>query len=423
MMMSPTQSTPPDRSVFWRIWTAHSTSAFGTAVTTVAMPLVAVLVLNASTFETSLVAAASMCAWLLVGLPAGVIVDRLPLRLVLVSADLIRAAALVSVPLAVYFDVLTLAQLVAVAFVISVSSVIFEVGYSTYLPTVVAKERLIAGNSLIQGSESLSQIAGPALGGSLVQALGAAYSLIADVVSYLLSATLLMTVPSPLDRGQRKAKRNMVAEIREGIGFVRRHPVIRPLVLVGTGFNFATAAIDALTAVFLVRTVHANSFTVGFLIAGLGIGGVVGAAITTALVKWLGATRAAVLTLFLAPVSALLMPLATSGWGLSLFLLGNVGWGACTVTFAIIGRTYRQTAVAPELMPRVVATVRFFSWGVFPVGALLAGVLGQLIGNRGSLLVCCLFTLLIPVPILCSPLRKKPDFLDPATAEPIRTLS
>ncbi|MFJ6384884.1 MFS transporter [Kitasatospora sp. NPDC092039] len=418
-MTSPTQPAPPDRSVFWRIWTAHSTSAFGTAVTTVAMPLVAVLELDAGTFETSVVAAAGMCAWLLFGLPAGVIVDRLPLRPVLVGADLLRAAALVSVPTAVYLDVLTLAQLVIVAFVISVASVIFEVGYSTYLPAVVAKERLIASNSMIQGSESVSQIAGPALGGSLVQALGAAYSLIADVVSYVVSATLLMTVPSPRGGGARKADRNMAAEIREGIEYVRRHPVISRLVFVGTGFNFATAAIDALTAVFLVRTVEADSYVVGLLIAGLGLGGVLGAAVTTSLVKWLGATRAAVLTLFAAPLSALLMPFTSSGWGLSLFLLGNVGWGACTVTFAIIGRTYRQTAVAPELLPRVVATVRFVSWGVFPVGALLAGVLGEAFGNRTALLACCLCTLLIPVPVLASPLRKRSDFLDPEAAAPV----
>ncbi|WP_327306688.1 MFS transporter [Streptomyces sp. NBC_01298] len=410
--MSSPQPAPHDRSVFWRLWTAHSTSAFGTAVTTVAMPLVAVLELDATTFETSVVAAATMCAWLLFGLPSGVIVDRLPLRPVLVVADLVRAAALVSVPVAVYLDSLTLAQLVIVSFVISVASVIFEVGYSTYLPAVVTKDRLTASNSLLQGSESVSQVAGPALGGGLVQALGAAYSLIADVVSYLVSAALLMTVPPPRSGTPKKPKRNMAAEIREGVQFVRHHPVIRPLVFAGTGFNFATGAIEALTAVFLVRTVEVDSYAIGFLIAGLGLGGVIGAAITTPLVKRLGTTRAALLTLVIAPISALMMPLTFPGVGLALFLLGNMGWGACTVTFAIIGRTYRQTAVSPDLIPRVMATVRFVSWGVMPVGALLAGALGVAFGNRTSLLILCLCTLLIPVPVFLSPLRKTRELLE-----------
>ncbi|WP_431043036.1 MFS transporter [Streptomyces sp. P1-3] len=397
--------------VFWRLWTAHTTSAFGTAVTTVAMPLVAVLELDAGPFEASLVAAAAMCAWLLFGLPAGVLVHRLPLRPVLVAADLVRAAALGSVPVAVFLDALTLAHLVLAAFVLSVASVIFDVGYSTYLPAVVSKDRLTASNSLLQGSESVSQVAGPALGGSLVHALGAAYSLIADVVSYVVSAALLLTVPSPRHEAPEKAKRNMAAEIREGIEFVRRHPVIRPLVLAGTAFNFATAAFEALTAVFLIRTVQTNSLTVGFLIASMGLGGVIGAAVTTPLVNRLGTTRVAIVTLIVSPVCALMMPLTSSGLGLALFTLGNLGWGACTVTFAIIGRTYRQTAVTPDLLPRVMATVRFVSWGVFPIGALLAGVLGETVGNRAALLIFGLCTLLIPVPVLCSPLRKTRDLL------------
>ncbi|MFI1365729.1 MFS transporter [Streptomyces griseochromogenes] len=414
-MTSSQPSSGRDGSAFWRLWTAHGVSAFGTAVTTVAMPLVAVLELKASTFETSLVSAASMCAWLLFGLPAGVLVHRLPLRPVLVAADLIRALTLLSVPVAVFMDVLSLGQLVVSAFVLSVASVIFDVGYSTYLPAVVSKDRLTAGNSLLQGSESVSQVAGPGLGGSLVQAFGAAYSLIADVASYVVSAILLLTVPALRTERSEKAKSGAFAEMREGIDFVRRHPVIRPFVLVGTGFNFATAAFEAITAVFLIRTVHADSLAVGLLVACLGLGGVIGAAVTTPLVNRLGTTRAALAPLLLSPVSALLMPLATSGAGAFFFGLGSLGWGACTVTFAIVGRTYRQTAVAPELLPRVMATVRFVSWGVFPIGALLAGVLGQAVGNRAALLVFSLCTLLIPVPVLLSPIRRTRDLLDADT--------
>ncbi len=414
-----------DNLMFWRLWTAQTTSAFGTAVTTVALPLVAVLELDATTFQTTLVAAATMCAWLFFGLPAGVLVHRLPLRPVLVATDLIRAFSLLSVPAAVLLHSLTLTQLVLVAFVLSVASVIFDVGYSTYLPAVVSEDRLTASNSLMQGSESVSQVAGPALGGILVQAFGAAYSLIADVVSYFVSAFLLLTIPSPRREVPEKATTSMVTQIREGLEYVRRDSVIRPSVLTATAFNFTTAAIEALTAVFLIRTVHTNSAMVGILIGSMGVGGVIGAAITTSLIDRMGTTRTSIIAVVGSPVFALMLPMTFRGVGLVLFGVGSLGWGACMIMFAIIARTHRQLATPPELFPRVMATVRFISWGVLPIGAVIAGVLGEAIGNRASLLIFCLFTLLIPVPFLCSPLRRTRDLRDfvpsPVSSESVKS--
>ena len=180
---------------FWTYWTASSTSSLGSAVTTVALPLTAVLALNATAFQVGLLAAASYVAWLIVGLPAGAIVRGLPQRGVQVALDLARAAAVTSVPVAWWLRVLTLWQLIAVALVVSFANVFFDVASFTFLPRVVPKDRLHARNSLMSGTQAATQLGGPSLAGLLVQFLGAAPALLADAASYLASAALLRTLP------------------------------------------------------------------------------------------------------------------------------------------------------------------------------------------------------------------------------------
>src|ERR1044072_9483618 len=175
---------------FWRYWAGSTVSGVGDAVTLVALPLLAVLHLHATSFEVSLITAASFCAWILIGLPAGVVVLRLPLRGTQVAMDLIRGLALLSLPLAALFDVLSLLQVVAVALVVGFATVVFDIGNSTFLPSIVPEEELVARNSLVSASAAGVQLGGPALGGALVQAFGAPATLLVDVISYLASAAL-----------------------------------------------------------------------------------------------------------------------------------------------------------------------------------------------------------------------------------------
>ncbi len=184
-----------DTRTFWRFWTASTVSRAGSNMTTVALPLVALTNLQVSTFQVTLLAAASQAAWLLLGLPAGVIVQKVPLRRMQVAMDLIRMTALGSVPVAWWLDRLTFTHLLLSALVTSLATVLFDIGNSTFLPALVSKDELTARNSLISGTEAVSQTGAPSLSGLLVKVMGAVDVLVIDTVSYALSAAILRTLP------------------------------------------------------------------------------------------------------------------------------------------------------------------------------------------------------------------------------------
>lgn len=386
---------------FYLAYTATTVSAVGTAVTTVALPLLAVLTLHASTFAVSAIAATGVAPWLILGLPAGVIVSRFPLRGSLVTADLVRALALASVPVASVLGVLTVAQLVVVALTVGVFTVIFDVAFSTFLPSVVPAEALTARNSLVQGSESMAQIGGPAGGGALVQLIGGAATILIDVSSYLVSAACLFSLRSSAaesgrrpDHGAADHRAGFFRQMVAGLSYVRRDKVVGPQAAGAAALNFTAAGIMAIAAVFLVRSLHLHAWTVGALLASDGVGGVLGAAIATPVVGKLGRLRAASVTITTAGASALLLPLTFAGAGLIFWVVGSVGLAASTVAYSIVARTYRQLNVPMEMLPRVMATVRFLSWGVLPLGGLTAGALGQTVGVRPALAIVC-------APLLC----------------------
>src|SRR5215469_129228 len=265
--------------VFWRYWTGMTISGVGDAISAVALPLTAVFVLHASALQVGFVTAAGYAAWALFGLPAGVLVARLPLRGTQIAMDLIRAAALASIPPAAWAGVLSIGQLVAVAFTVSVANVVFDVGNSTFMPQIVAQEELVKRNSLTSASYSATSMAGPALAGVLVQAFGAATTVLFDVASYLVSALLLSSLPRPARLPAATASA-IGAQIREGWQYVTRHPVIRPCVADAAATNFVCGALLTLTPVYLVRTLHTPASLVGALIATEGAGSLLGAVLT-----------------------------------------------------------------------------------------------------------------------------------------------
>ena len=407
-----TAQTKP--GLFWRYWTASTVSNVGDAVTAVALPLTAVTVLHASSLEVSSLTAATFAAWVFIGLPAGVIVHRLPLRGTQVTMDLLRAAALLSVPVAAWLHVLTIAQLVAVALVVSLATVVFDVGNSTLMVSVVGKSELTRRNSLTSGTFAVTQTAGPSMGGVLVQAAGAAGAIVVDVVSYVLSAAILTRLPrTTVGAGDRQVPVRQA--IRDGWHYVVRHPVIRPCVAMATAVNFVCGGLMALTPLFLVRTLHAPIGVVGVLMATEGVGSLVGAAGTTRLAARLGSARSLLLAGVIATAFALVIPLAQGGPGLVVFGLGNAGFAAGVVILSVLTRTHRQETTPPELLSRVMATVRFISWGVIPVGALAAGGLATAYDVRTALWVTAAMTLLIPIIARSSAVGSLRDLADVAT--------
>lgn len=387
----------PRPGLFWRYWTASTVSNVGDAVSAVALPLTAVTVLHASSLAVSLLTAATFAAWVLIGLPAGVIVHRLPLRATQVAMDLLRAAALLSVPAAAWAHVLSIGQLVGVALIVSLASVVFDVGNSTFLVSVVGKSELTRRNSLTSGTFSVTQTAGPSLGGVLVQALGAAGAVVVDVASYVVSAAILSQLPRATV-GHVDRDVPVRQAIRDGWHYVMRHPVIRPCVAMAMTVNFVCGGLMALTPLFLVRTLHAPVWLVGVLMATEGVGSLIGATVTTRVAHRFGSARSLLLASTVGATLALLMPLAFGGVGLVVFGVGNAGFAAGVVVLSVLTRTHRQETTPPELLARVMATVRFVSWGVIPLGAVVAGGLATALGIRTAL--WCVVALSIPVPVI-----------------------
>ncbi|MBW8804555.1 MAG: MFS transporter [Catenulisporales bacterium] len=402
-------------SWFWRYWAGSTVSRVGTAVTTVALPLAALGLAHASSFEVGAVTAAGFAAWALIGLPAGVLVGRLPLRGTQIAMDLIRAAALASVPVAWWVASVTVAQLVVVALVVGLASVVFDVGNATMLPFLVSREELTARNSLTSGTEAVTTLAGPSLGGALVQAVGAATSILVDVFSYLISAFLLRNVPRPprTEPVNAAARTTVRASIREGWQYLMREPIQRANLWDATAVNFVCGALLALTPLFLVRTLHLAAASVGAVMATEGIGSLLGAALTPRLTRRIGTGRAMVWASIALPPSCALLPAAGHGWGVAVFILGNAAFAGAVVVTSIVARTYRQIATPTELLPRVAATVRFVSWGVIPVGALAAGTVASWDGPRTALWCTTVATLAVPAVILASPVRTRRDIAEP----------
>lgn len=392
--------------VFWRYWCASTVSRAGDAVTAVALPLVAVELLDATALEISFITAAGYAAWLLIGLPAGVIVQRLPLRSTQVAMDVLRAVAVLSVPVAAALDMLGLGLLVVVSLVVGMAGVVFDVGNSTFLTTIVSKEELTSRNSLTSASNAATELGGPSVGGVLVQLFGPAVTLLVDVVSYLMSAVLLAGLPRPGAGPFRRSDLSTVALIRDGWRFVARHKIIRPCVTAATLANFSYGAVVALTPVFLVRTLGVSVGSVGLLMATGGVGTLLGATLTPRIARRIGSARAALYATVFLTLSLFLLPMAGSGWSLALFALGNAGFFCGVVVFGILTRTHRQSVVPLDLLPRVVATVRFVSWGAIPVGALSAGLGAEVLGPRGALWLCCVVGLVTPALLLASPVRR-----------------
>ncbi|MEV0726734.1 MFS transporter [Micromonospora purpureochromogenes] len=397
--------------VFWRWWAAGTTSLVGSAVGGVALPLTALTVLDATAFEMGLVAAAGYVAWLVIGLPAGVIVQRLPLRGAQVGADLARAVAVASIPLAWWWGWLTVAQLVVVALVVSFANVLFDVANSTFLPAIVGREQLHSRNSLTSATHAATQLSGPALGGLAVQALGAVPTVLVDAASYLVSAALLRSLPA-----RRADAPDRWPPIRQMIGegwrYVTRHPVMGPTMWTATAVNFVCGAQLAVYPLYLVRELHAPAVLVGVLLAVEGVGSLVGAALTPWITGRWGTARSVLVACLVSVAGAFVVPVGV-GWPAYLaFAVGNVVFAGSVVVLSVTTRTYRQTASPPELLSRVMATVRFVSWGAIPVGGLVAGALAGVVGARGTLLVFAAAAVCAPLALLRSPVRRLRDFTD-----------
>ncbi|PUB26173.1 putative MFS family arabinose efflux permease [Promicromonospora sp. AC04] len=400
-----TTTAPTAARSFWTFWAATTTSNMGSAVTKIALPLTAVLVLDAGPFETGLLAAASYLAWIVIGLPAGAIVQRWPLRATQIVTDLVRAAAIVSVPLAWWAGHLTLAQLFVVALTLNFAEVLFFSASTTFISSVVPRDQLTSRNSLMSGTHAVTELGGPSLGGLVVQLVGAAPALLFDAVSYVASAVLLRALPErrqPGDDDPTPLRRR----IAEGWRFVTTHPVLAPCTWWACVVNTVCGAQHALFAIYLVRELDAPAAVVGLLLATEGVGALLAAAATPWLVRRFGSARVVLFDGLVGFAGALLIPAGIGHWGWICFAAGNLLFAASVVPGSVVTRTYRQVASPPELLSRVMGTVRFVSWGCIPLGGLIAGAVAETAGTRAVLFGSAFVMLLGPAILAASPVRR-----------------
>lgn len=430
----PEPATDPDRekslrppASLWRhrdfmlLWGGQAVSEVGSAVSYLVFPLIAVTAIRATTFEVSVLSFLSSLAFLLVALPAGVVVDRLRKRGLMLGCDSARTLVMLSIPLAAIFWHVTLWQLYVVAAVVGVLTVFFDVAYQSYLPVLVAKDQLADGNGKLGTTQSFAQVAGPSLGGLLVTLIGAARAVTADAVSYFVSALSLAFIrtPEPDRKPSDGAERvSFRAAMGEGLGFVLKHPILRKVVACTATANFFSTAESAIVVVFLVRTLHATSGEVGLLFALGSIGGIVGGLLTGRISRLVGNARIIWASQIVAAPLYLLIPLARPGWGLLLFAVGNFAFSVMVVLYNVAQVTYRQSICPPELLGRMNASVRWIVWGTMPLGALVGGGLGTWIGLRPTLFVTVIGDVLAVLWVFFSPLRRMRDFPTEPSAPP-----
>ncbi|OXM61641.1 MFS transporter [Amycolatopsis vastitatis] len=394
---------------FRRLFAGDTASQFGVFVGNTAVPLLAAVTLAATPFEMGLLTAAETLAFLLIGLPAGVWVDRMRRRPVMLTADFTRAALLLSVPVAWWAGVLTLAQLLVVVLFVGIATVFFDIAYQSYLPTLVGREHLLEGNAKLQAVQSTAQIAGPSAAGVLVQLVTAANTVLVTGLGFLTSALCLLRIraqePAP-DRGDNP---RLLPQITEGLRFVFSDKPLRSIVGTTSTANFFSGAFAAVYVLFLTRTVGLPPAAVGALMAVGGAGGILGAVCSGAITRRVGQSRA----IWLIPLGTLpghlLIPLAAPDWR-----LGLAGFGAALGSFGIIVYnvaqiSYRQAICPDRLLGRMNASVRFVVFGTIPLGGLLGGALGEGLGLRGAMWVAVAGEAASVLWVVCSPLRHMRD--------------
>lgn len=390
---------------FRRYAGADAISKLGSEVSLVALPLTAALTLHASPFQVGLLTAAEMVAFLLVGLPAGAWVDRMRRRPVLVAADAVRALALLSIPAAAALGVLGLPQMYAVALLNGLCTVFFDVAHQSYLPSVVGREDLARGHGTLAANQSLAQLAGPGIGGWLVQALTAPIAVVADALSYAGSALLLLGVRADEKPGERDAMRGgrLWPEIAEGLLFVAGQPVLRRVAPVGALMMLSFGLWSAAAPLYLVREVGTSPGTYGMLLSAGAVGGVAGAWLAPRIAARLGTGRAMYAAAWAATVCAAPLALTAAGPRLLILPAAMAATGVATTVFSVAQGAYRQSICPPHLLGRLSATMRFLMWGPMPLGGLLAGTLGQLAGVRVAFWAACGVYTLAHLPVLLAP--------------------
>ncbi|MFJ5232180.1 MFS transporter [Kitasatospora sp. NPDC088391] len=402
---------------FRHLWIGETANKYGSAVTGLALPLIAVTSLDADTFQVGLLGAAGWLPWLLIGLPAGVWVDRLRCRPVMLTATAVSLVLYATVPLAALAGTLTLWHLLVVALLAGAAGVFFQTAYTAFLPQLLDPADQAEGNAKLHGSASAAGIAGLGTGGLIAQLAGPVNGLLANTATFLLSlgCTARIGHREP-GRGERP-RRALRQEIGEGLRLLGSDVWFRTFTLFGAASNLVLTGYQSLLVVFLIREVGVDKGTVGLLLALASTGGIVGAAVARRVAARLGTSRGMLVLELALPALAVLIPLTGPGAGLGWYLLGGFGVSCGIVAGNVIKSTFQQRYCPPDLLGRLSASSAVLNFGAIPLGALLAGFLGTQIGVRPAMWLMTAGVPLAALILWCSPMRRVRDLPTERRAE------
>jgi MFS family permease len=385
----------------------------GSQIGMLALPLVAAVTLHASPLQMGLVAAGDTVPFLIAKLPAGALADRMRRRPLMIACDLGRMATLAMIPIAWWFHVLAIWQIILVAFGLGMFTAVFDVAYQSLLPDLVGRDDVVEGNSKLTSLSAVSQIAGPALAGFIIRAVTGPYAIGLNSLTFLSSAFWLGRIRRHEPTPERHPDARLASDIAEGMRYVAKHPVLRAIALEAATMNFFNTITNALLLYFWARDLHLSPGTIGTLLSVASTGGLIGAVFAARIATWVGTARVMWLLPAITGPLWLTMPLMHRGLSVWLIAVAFIVVIAGAVLFNVNSVSFRQRLAPPHLLGRVNATMRFLILGLMPVGAVVGGVLGSTIGVRNTLWFACAGCALAFIPALFSPLRTLRDMPAP----------
>jgi MFS family permease len=393
---------------FLKLWAGQGISEIGSQVSALALPTVAILVLGATPFQVGLLAAFETLAFPVLGLVAGVYVDRLRRRPIMIACDLGRMLALASVPIAFAFNVLAMRQMYVVALVTGVGTVFFDVAYQSYLPALIPRGDLVEGNTKLQVTSSVAQMAGPAVAGFLIQLVGPARAVVADATSFLVSVGSLLWIrrPEPLPKPTTESgRRGFLAEMWEGIQVVFGNPTIWKIAGSTSTSNLGTNIFFAVYLIFAYRVLHLSPGTIGIIFGAGAVGGLLGALSASWIARRIGLGPALFVTIVTGALGLVLVPFAQFGWAVPLLLASTVIASFVNPVYNINQVSLRQAITPDRVQGRMNATVRTVIWGTMPIGAFIGGAIGSSYGLMPAMYIGIAIAVLAGFWILLGPIR------------------
>ncbi|MGH2585406.1 MAG: MFS transporter [Dehalococcoidia bacterium] len=372
---------------FLKLWTGQTVSIFGSLITWTALQFTAIQVLDASPFQVAVLGAADIVAGILVGLAAGVWVDRLRRRSLMIATDMLRAVLVISVPLAALLGVLSIGHLYAVAFLAGVLTIVFDVSYQSYLPSLIRREDLVEGNSKMTASASAAEIGAFSVTGWLVQLLTAPFAMVIDAVTYLVSAASLLWIRAPEPPPAVEQREGMRTEILEGLRAILGDRVLRALTASAGSEALGRGVIGSVIVLYLNRELGFSPGVLGMIFAVGGVSSLAGAVLADRITRRFGVGRAMALSLAVASAGTLCIPLAgdVSLVAAALLIASQLITDPASTVNDITAKSMRQAVTPDRLLGRVNGSLRFAVMLFTLVGMVTAGLLAEAIGLRATL--------------------------------------